>query len=247
VRRRVLAVCLLASLPVLADVPASDDLAAGQALADQIRNALPEEGSHIQGTLFIRAGGQTKSVPVTCRVVLHDAAWETDYDTTATANSGAERLMIIHRTNAPNEYLYARAPAPSSPLPKPGLISPADAAATPLAGSDFSAADLGLDFLHWPQQRRLKGEMRLGQPCYVLESRDPGAKTIVRVKSYIDKESNAPLVAEAYDAADHKVKEFSLHGSSFKKVNGHWRLENMEIRDVKNHSQTELKFDILDK
>ena len=100
---------------------------------------------------------------------------------------------------------------------------------------------------HWPRQRRLKGELRLGQSCYVLESRDPAAKSIVRVKSYIDKESNGLLVAEAYDAADHKIKEFSLHGSSFQKVNGHWRLKEMEIRDLKKHSRTELKFDILDK
>jgi hypothetical protein len=245
--RRVLAACLMAALPVWADSPAPDDLAAGQALAEQIRNAMPEEGSQIQGTLFIRGGGQTKSVPVACRVVLHDVAWETDYDTTATTNSGAEHLIIIHRTNAPNEYLYARAPAPAAPLPKAAPLSSAEAAATPLGGSDFSAADLGLDFLHWPQQRRLKGEMRLGQPCYVLESRDPGAKSIVRVKSYIDKESNAPLVAEAYDAGHQEVKEFSLHGSSFKKVNGHWRLEKMQIRDLKNHSQTELRFDTVDK
>ena len=245
--RRILAVWLLAALPALADPLPSDDLAAGQALAEQIRNSAPEEGSQIQGTFIIRAGGQTKSVPVVCRVALRDASWETDYDIAATADSGAEQLMVIHHTNGPNEYLYARAAAPSAALPKAAPLSPAEAAATPLAGSDFSAADLGLDFLHWPQQRRLKGEMRLGQPCYVLESRDAGAKSIVRVKSYIDKESNAPLVAEAYDAVEHLVKEFSLHGSSFKRVNGHWRLEKMDIRDIKKHSQTELKFDMIDK
>jgi hypothetical protein len=245
--RGILAAWLLAALPASAGPPVADDLAGGQALAGQIRNSVPEEGSQIKGTLIIRAGGQTKNVLVTCRVVVHDAAWETDYDVAATADSGAEQLIIIHRTNAPNEYLYARAPAPSAPPPKAAPLSPAEAAATPLAGSDFSAADLGLDFLHWPQQRRLANEMRLGQPCYVLDSRDAEAKSIVRVKSYIDKESNAPLIAEAYDAADSKVKEFSLGGSSFKKVNGHWRLEKMDIRDYKKHSRTELKFDILDK
>jgi hypothetical protein len=244
---RLFASLLAAALPAFANPPASDDLATGQALAEQIRNAVPEESSPVQGTLVIHADGQTKSVPVVCRVLIHDASWETDYDTAATANSGAEQLIVIHGTNAPNAYLYARAPALSAPLPKPAPISPADAAATPLAGSDFSAGDLGLDFLHWPQQRRLKGEMRLGQPCYVLESRDPAAKSIVRVKSYIDKESNGLLIANGYDAEDHLVKEFSLHGSSFKKVNGHWRLEKMDIRNVKNRSQTELKFDILDK
>jgi Outer membrane lipoprotein-sorting protein len=237
----------MAALPALADPSPPDDLVAGQALAEQIRNAPPEESNSFQGTLSIRAGGQTKSVPVVFRAIIHDTSWETVYDIAATTNSGAEQLTVIHRTNAPNEYLYARASAPSAPLPKPAPLSPAEAAATPLAGSDFTAADLGLDFLHWPKQRRLKGEMRLGQSCYVLESRDEGAKSIVRVKSYIDKESNGLLIAEGYDAIEHLVKEFSLHGSSFKKVNGHWRLEKMSIRDYKKHSQTELKFDIPDK
>jgi hypothetical protein len=245
--RRIVAALLMAVTPALADPAPPADLVAGQALAEQIRNAVPEENSQIQGTLIIRAGGQTKNVPVLCRVVVRDTNWETDYDVPATANSGAEQLMVIHRTNAPNEYLYARAAAPSAALPKPAPLSPAEAAATPLAGSDFSVGNLGLDFLHWPQQGRLKGEMRLGQPCYVLESRDPSAKSIVRVKSYIDKETSGLLIAEAYDAGDHLVKEFSLHGSSFKKVNGHWRLEKMDIRDNKKHSHTELKFDILDK
>jgi hypothetical protein len=85
--------------------------------------------------------------------------------------------------------------------------------------------------------------MRLGQPCYVLESCDPQASGITRVKSYIDKESNGLLIAEGFDAQGHLIKEFSLHGSSFKKVNGHWRLEKMDIRNVRNHSQTELKYD----
>jgi hypothetical protein len=244
--RRILASLLLAALPALADPPAAGDPVAGQALAEQIRNALPEENSQVQGTLVIRAGGQTRSVPVVCRVVIHDGAWESDYDIAATTNAGAEQLIVIHRTNAPVEYLYARAATPSAPLPKPAPISPAEAANTPLAGSDFSAADLGLDFLHWPQQRRLKYEMRLGQPCYVLESRDPDAKSIARVKSYIDKENNGLLGAEGFDAAEHKVKEFSLGGGSFKKVNGHYRLEKMDIRDLKKHSRTELKFDMKD-
>jgi len=245
--RCLVASLLLAALPVLADPSAPGDPAAGQTLAAQIRDGVPEETSEIKGTLIISAHGQTKNVPVVCRVVVHDGTSEFDYDTAATADAGAEKLIVIHRTNAPNEYLYARAPGPSTPLPKPAPISPAEAAVTPLAGSDFSAGDLGLDFLHWPQQIQLKGEMRLGQPCYVLESRDPEAKSILRVKSYIDKESNGVLIADGYDATEHLVKHFSLHGSSFKKVNGHYRLEKMDIRDAKKDSHTELKFDIEEK
>ncbi len=242
--RRVLASLLLATTPLLADPPGAGDPVAGRALAEQIRNALPEENSQLSGTLIIRAEGQTKNVPMVFRVVLHDGGCETVYDTAATTNAGAEKLIVIHRTNAPVEYLYARAPEPSAPLPKPAPISPAEAANTPLAGSDFSAADLGLDFLHWPQQRQFKSDMRLGQMCYVLESRDPAAKSIVHVKSYIDKESNGLLIADGYDATEHWVKHFSLGNGSFKKVNGQYRLEKMDIQDKKKHSRTELKFDM---
>jgi Outer membrane lipoprotein-sorting protein len=244
--RPLFASLLLAALPVWADPTAPGDPAAGQALAEQIRNSLPEENSQLQGTLIIRAGGQTVSVPIVCRLVLHDGFWESDYDTGATNNIAAEKLIVIHRTNAPVEYLYARAPSPSAALPKPASLSPAEAAVTALAGSDFSAADLGLDFLHWPQQRQFKSEMHLGQMCYVLESRDPGAKSIVRVTSYVDKESNGLLIADAYDATEHLVKHFSLGNGSFKKVHGRYHLEKMDIQDKKKHSRTELKFDIKD-
>jgi len=242
--RRLLACLLLAALPAWADPSAPGDPAAGQALAAQIRNGVPEEGREVKGTLIISAHGQTESVPVVCRVVVHDDSSEFEYDTDATAKIGAEKLIVIHRPNTTNEYLYAQAPGPSAPLPKPEPISAAEAAATPLAGSDFSAADLGLDFLHWPQQRQFKSEMHLGQMCYVLDSRNPDAKTIVRIKSYIDKESNGVLIADGYDATEHLVKHFSLHGSSFKRVHGHYQLEKMDIRDAKKDSHTELKFDI---
>jgi hypothetical protein len=233
-----------ACLPALAIPAAADEPDAGQDLARQLRSSAPEENSQIHGTLIIRAGGQTREVRVFCRVVVRDATWETDYQIAATAASGPERLVVRHSIDATNEYLYARAPGPGDMLPKLAEISPAAAETTALAGSDFSLADLGLEFLHWPVQHRLKGEMRLGQPCYVLESLNPGSPDFARVKSYIDKDSNGLLIADEYDGQGRKVKEYSLHGSSFKKVNGHWRLEKMDIRSPKNHSRTELKFDM---
>ena len=242
--RRMIAVLLLAALPALADPPATNDTAAGQALAQKIRSAVPEERTNFHGTLIIRAGGQTRTAPVLCRVAVHDDTWETDYLTGATTNAGAERLAVIHRANGPNAYRFARAPAAAAPLPEPAEISAAQAAATPLAGSDFSLADLGLEFLHWPQQRQLKGEMRLGQPCYVLQSTNTPQGGVARVKSYIDKESGGLLIAEAFDANGSRLKSFSLHGSSFKKVNGQYQLEKMEIVNEKTGSHTVLKFDM---
>ena len=78
----------------------------------------------------------------------------------------------------------------------------------------------------------------------MLESSDPQGQGITKVKSFFDKESGGLLIAEARDAKGQLVKEFSLHGSSFKKVNGHWRLEKMEISNRKIHSRTEIKFAI---
>lgn len=239
-------------LPVLKAVPPKpetgpptpQELAAGQELAERLRSAVPEQNSTVHGTNIIKRAGVTVEIPIVCQVKIGPTNWETDYEAAATAQSGAERLVIIHTTNGPNEYLYARAASPSAALPALAVVPPAEAAAIPFAGSDFSLGDFGLDFLHWPVQRRLKGEMRLGQPCYVLESSNPGGGEIVRVKSYIDEDSGGPLEAEAFDAQGNMIKKFSLHGSSVKKINGRWQLQKMDIGNKKTGSHTEIKFDL---
>jgi hypothetical protein len=238
----------LVALPSLGTLAAAavspPDVSSGEALARQLRSAEPEESSEIQGTLIIHADKQIKNVPVVCRVRIKGPVWETDYETSATAATPAEHLEVAHSTNGPNDYLFARASAPGEPLPKLTAAAPADAADISLAGSDFSLADLGMEFLHWPGQQRFGDQDRLDRSCYVLESRNPAAHGIVRVKSYIDKDTGGLLLADAYDAGGRLVKEFSLHGSSFKKVNGHWRLEKMEISNRKTHSRTELRFNV---
>ncbi|MGP8202131.1 MAG: outer membrane lipoprotein-sorting protein [Limisphaerales bacterium] len=253
--RRVLAAVVLAfvSIPFFAlmaapapvvDGPATPgQLAGGQALAEQVRSSVPPENSEIHGKLIIKSEGVQREIPIVCRVTVKPDSWETDYETAGTGQCGAERLVVLHSTNGPNQYFYAKASSALAPSPKPAPV-PAAEAVIPLAGSDFSLADLGLEFLHWPVQRLLKSEMRLGEPCDVLESSNPRAAEIVRVRSDIDKEFRAPLIAAGYDAQGHVVKEYSLHGSSFKKVNGRWRLEKMDIRNKKTGSRTELKFDM---
>jgi hypothetical protein len=242
------AVCFLplAAAPAITTVgpPTQEELVAGAGLAERLRSAPPEENSDLHGKLIIKAGGVTREISNSCRVTINKTNWETDYQTVATPQCGPERLLVLHNTNGPNEYLYARAASPSARLPPLASVTAEQAAALALVGSDFSLADLGLEFLHWPVQRQLKGEMRLGQPCYVLESSNPEAAEIVRVRSDIDKESGGLLIAYAYDREGKLVKEFSLHGSSFKKVNGRWQVEKMEIRTKKTGSHTELKFDL---
>ena len=93
-----------------------EEFAAGQALAEHVRSAAPEENSEIHGVLIIKSKGAQEQIPIICRVVVHQTHWETDYQTEATAQTGAERLVVLHSTNGPNQYLYARAASPSGAI-----------------------------------------------------------------------------------------------------------------------------------
>ena len=92
--------------------------------------------------------------------------------------------------------------------------------------------------------------MRRGRACKVLESTNPNLSStnIVppiyysRVVSWIDNESGGIVQAEAYDFKNKLLKEFAP--KSFKKVNGQWELQEMEIRNVQTGSRTRLEFDL---
>ena len=116
----------------------------------------------------------------------------------------------------------------------------------PFGDSDFWIADLGLEFFHWPQQKILPKTTNLkrGREYTLLESTNPNPSTngYARVLSWIDKESGGILEAEAYDTQGKLLKVFEP--KSFKKVNGQWQLQEMEIRNVQTGSRTRLQFDL---
>lgn len=226
----------------------------GQGLANRLATIKPTEESEVHGTINIRMKRVRRQIPFTSQVLLRGDKWQSVFQTAATADSGIETLVVVHDpSGGPNEYLYSRA---SSPTNTPPPLSPVDAdkaATIPFARSDFTLAELGLDFLHWPMQQRLRSQTRLNRVCYVLESRNVRAPEIVRIRAFIDKEYAgtlgeqgfpALLVAEGYDLHNEQVKEFSLEGSSFKKVHGQYRLKQIKMENYKTGSQTLLKFDI---
>jgi hypothetical protein len=114
------------------------------------------------------------------------------------------------------------------------------------ASSDFWICDLGLQFFHWPDQKVLPKTTNLkrGRAYTLLESTnpDPGTNGYSRVVSWIDQETGGILEADAYDAQGKLLKVFEP--KSFKKVNGHWELQEMEIRNVQTDSRTRLEFDL---
>jgi outer membrane lipoprotein-sorting protein len=218
--------------------------AAGRDLAAALRSMRPVQDTNWQGVLKISGSGhKTVTVPVTCRTVTGDSTWSVTYTTAATNSLAAEKLEIIFSTNAAPQYLYARAAAPGD---SPGELKPLTGAAAdiPLGGSDFWLSDLGFEFYHWPDQNRLKGEMRRGKPCYVLECGNPhpGPGGYSRVKVWIEKESGAPLQAETYGTDGNLFKEFEL--GSIQKVNGRYELKDMEIINDRTGSRTRLVFDL---
>ena len=216
---------------------------AGEELARKLRSSTPSENSEFKGVLRIRRReAALETVPLVCRILVGDSSWQAIYETSPTGLAVAEKLVIIHRPDRPNEYLYARGTRGGGPPGEPVPLARAQAAIS-LAGSDFWLLDLGLDFLHGPSQRVVKTEMRKGRVCQVLESVNTvsPAPTYTRVVSWLDKETGGPLLAEAYDREDKLVKEFSIR--SFKKVEGHWQLQEMEIRSPQTGSRTQIKFD----
>ena len=216
---------------------------AGRELAARLRSMVPTESAEYNAVLKVRArDGRISAIPLLCKIIPGEATWRVIYETAATADMPAEKLVIIHGTNRSNEYLYARASKPDESPGDPTAL-PDSRLVAPLAGSDFWLLELGLDFFHWPTQRLLKTEMRRSRVCQVLESihPNPSAGGYARVISWVDKETGGPLLAEAYDRDGKLLKEFSIR--SFKKVEGRWELQEMEIRDVKKRSRTRLEFD----
>ena len=88
------------------------------------------------------------------------------------------------------------------------LLAARGARVMAVARSEGELADLGLEFLHWPQQRVLRYEMRRSKSCEVLESLNPQPVPggYARVVSWVITESPHGIVhAAAYAAGRARI------------------------------------------
>jgi hypothetical protein len=224
----------------------------GRQLAQQILGQKPTDDLTNKGTLEIRDGGGNRfQVPVMCKTIVTAATWRSLYEANLTNRTVI--LLVIHAVDQPNAYFYDTNYTGQVPIlgdiPRLGHLFQSHQISgvtlmSPFTGSDFWIADLGLEFFHWPEQTILKHEMRRGRSCRVLESTnpDPSPNGYSRVVSWIDNETLGIVQAEAYDAKGELLKEF--YPKSFKKVNGQWELQEMEIRNDQTGSRTRLEFDL---
>jgi len=219
--------------------------AEGQALATELRSLAPADNLEIKGLLRVRDGnGKRTTVPFLYQIVVGNAGWQSIYETQNGGRTPAEKLVVVHAEGQPSRYLHSRSTDSGDAVIKPASLT-GDKAMVPFANSDFWLADLGLEFLQWPEQRIVedaKIKMRKSRPCKVLESLNPnsGVQGYTRVRSWIDSENRAVILAEAYGPDGKLIKEFEVGGVT--KVNGRYEPRDVEMRDVRTDSKTTLEF-----
>jgi hypothetical protein len=225
----------------------SDAEIQGRQLAQQLCEARPAE--NVTGVLKIRdAKGKYTEILVKFAVIITETNWASIFEGIDTNLASGEKLRIIHQESQSSQYAVVhvcRSGETFSNLDVWGVQALSEEERTmPFANSDFWLCDLGLEFFHWPAQKVLPKTTNLkrGREYTLLESTNPNPSTngYSRVLSCIDKETGGILEAEAYDIKGELLKVFEP--KSFKKVNGQWQLQEMEIRNVQTGSRTRLEF-----
>jgi hypothetical protein len=248
---------LLLSTLVCAAQPKSDlaqppplDPAEGErqarALIAHLLEQRPEQASTNSGAFKLRdRDGNQRELPARFDLVPTPTNWLSVYEATVNANLSATKLTVVHSSGQQNQYFLADSTASGSASSTRKLV--AAELMSPFAGSDFWIVDLGLEFLHWPQQRVMRKQMRKGLSCDVLQSVNPQPVpgTYSRVLSWIAINRTDDIVivhAEAFDTRDKLLKEFDP--KKVEKVNGVWQLEEMEIRNRQAGSRTRIDFNL---
>lgn len=216
----------------------SDAELEGQKWARQLCETQPADNLTNNGVLKTRDGkGARTEVPLHSEVTATPTGWQVAYFATV-APGQTNCLHILHQAGQPNQYRLTRATAGDA------TTLTGNETMTSFGGSDFWVADLGLEFLQWPQQKVLKKEFHDNVASVIIESTNPNPATnaYARVVSRIAEDSNGVMEATAYDAAGRRLKEFNV--KSLKKINGQWQVESVVMENVQTDSRTRLEFDL---
>jgi hypothetical protein len=218
----------------------------GRALAAAVRAQRPAGPTVSKGTLRIRhSDGRRIAIPVEVRAELgtNSGPWSTVYEARFT-DGRRETLRVVNLADAMPHYILHRAGGDGNVTE----IRPQrpDEMFVSFAGTDFWFVDLGMTFLHWPDQRITGRETRRTRRCQVLESTNPhpGPGAYRRVVTWVDEETGGIVRAEAFDDKNRLLKEFSP--GSFARVGSRFELRDMEIRNDQTDSRTTLQFEVED-
>ena len=212
---------------------AADSLPSGQELARSIRDALPAKDTVIEATMEVTLRNRKRvETPLTVQTKqIGQAECLMIYETKP--SDGVGEYWQVRRTVAKaNEYRTGK---------ETKRLAKGEDLKEGLAKSSFSLSDLGLEFLHWPNQKTLKKQRRKSRSCHVLESTRPDAGDggVVRVLSWVDIKSGGVLAADFHTADGKVLKRFSVKGLT--KKDGHWQVDELEMRDVEERTRSRLK------
>ena len=213
---------------------AADPLPSGEVLARSIRDSLPAEDAVIDATMEVTLRDRTR-VKTSLKIQtkrLGQAECLMTYETNPSKVDGVH--WVIHRTIAkPNRYRIGKK---AKHLAKPAEMH------VGLAKSAFTLADLGLEFLHWPNQTTIRKQRRKSRACHVLESSRTSADDggFLRVVTWVDIKSGGILAADFFSLATKAKKRFSVKGLT--KSDGQWQVDEMEMIDVEGRTRSRLQF-----
>ncbi|MEY4385408.1 MAG: Outer rane lipoproteinsorting protein, partial [Verrucomicrobiota bacterium] len=122
------------------------------------------------------------ALPLRIEVSLTSSNWVTAYVQPRSASGDETHFMVVRAAGGTNEYVVESVIN--------GVVTRVKfegaSAAVPIGGSEFTLADVGMEFLRWPTQRLLVKEVFHSQSCDKLESIAPADWTngYVRVVSW---------------------------------------------------------------
>lgn len=215
------------------------EMVLGRQLAWAQRDMAPESDRELDGWLKLRdERGRRTEIPFRLQVKIDGLFWESIYHAPGNAVRPTERVRI--RRHPTEGAMYWKSIGEEIDF----QAATVDQRYGSFSGTDFYPADLGLEFFYWEDQVWEGSERRKGRMCDVVISRpSPNDNSLYsKVKSWIDHETQGLLAAEAYDEDGKEWKAFSIR--RFKKVDGVWRLREMEILDQKKDTRTRIEFDL---
>jgi hypothetical protein len=235
------AVVLSSNLPAPAQRETREDpLPDGKAVLQSVRRQMEGQGLDASGELQIRNADGEIERTMRIRFTLDWGAEPPSavFDLADAFGSPVARATIRRPAGKPAETTYES----GDPL-RPGPVpNPFDA----VAGTDFTWADLTLDFLWWPGGRTCYNEMKLGRLCHVVVVPAPetGAGGPAAMKLWIDAEARALLQAEALDARGRGLRRLSVR--SLKKTEeGDWLVKDFDMIHHATGRRTTLTFETL--
>ena len=115
-------------------------------------------------------------------------------------------------------------------------------------GTDFSFEDILPRQIEDADYKRLGDEPANGSDCFVIEAtpKDHSQSEYSRLRIYIDKQRNVPLVTRYWDNRQVEVKELRVEPKQIEKIEGVWVPKHLTMRHLKLDSYTILELEQLD-